>query len=179
VAWSLGQRNQGTRTRGPEPSSRSRRQDRDPLPEHQTRTDTELQDQRTTRSRELEAETLGQPVRDRQRPGQENGQRWVKGRKNLAKKLILYTRRGATQLSYHFDVVNLISQIQSGKNHSCGRIQSIPMFVWEKINVIHYLPRHASTATISLNLAISPSCRFSLGLNSDIHSVAHITAYKN
>jgi hypothetical protein len=122
-----GDQNQGTRTKGPEPSSRSRRQDRDPLPEHQTRTDTELQDQRTTRSRE--AETLGQPVRHRQRPGQENGQRWVKGRKNLAKNLILYTRRGATQLSHHFDVVNLISQIQSGKNHSCGRIQSIPTFV--------------------------------------------------
>src|ERR1700691_654261 len=86
------------------------------------------------------------------------------GKKELVEKLILYTRRSATQLSYHFDVVNLILRIRSEKNPWCERIQSIPTSVWEKINVFHYLPRCASTATIFLDLAISPSCRFSLGL---------------
>ena len=42
----------------------------------------------------------------------------------------------------------------------CGLRDSL----WEKKYVFHDLPRHASTATISLDLAISPSCRFSLGM---------------
>ena len=38
--------------------------------------------------------------------------------------------------------------------------------LWERINAFHDLPWHASIATISLDLAISPLCHFSLGINS-------------
>jgi hypothetical protein len=42
----------------------------------------------------------------------------------------VYTCHGvALQLSYHFDVVNLILQIRSEKHCLCERIQSIPMSV--------------------------------------------------
>jgi hypothetical protein len=47
---------------------------------------------------------------------------------------------------------------------ACVRIQSITRLLWEKTNVFHSHPRRASIATISLVWAISPSCRFSLGI---------------
>jgi len=40
------------------------------------------------------------------------------------------------------------------------------MSLWEEINVFHNLTQCASTTTISLDLAISPLCQFSLGLSS-------------
>src|SRR5882762_1310157 len=55
--------------------------------------------------------------------------------------------------------VNLVLQIRRC-NVACM------ISLWEKINVFHDLPQRASTATISLDLAISPSCRFSLGVMS-------------
>ena len=73
------------------------------------------------------------------------------GKKELVEKLILYTRRSATQLSYHFDVVNLILRIRSEKYPSCERIQSIPTSVWEKINVFHYLPRLRKADSARMN----------------------------
>jgi len=45
-----------------------------------------------------------------------------------------------------FGLVNLKMQ--------CGLCDSL----WKKIYVFHDPPQHASTATISLDLAISPSC---------------------
>ena len=51
-----------------------------------------------------------------------------------------------------FGLVNLKTQ--------CGLHDSL----WEKIYVFHNIPQHTSTATIFLDLAISPSCQFSLGL---------------
>ena len=72
-----------------------------------------------------------------------------------------------------FERVDLILQIQSVKNHSCGWMLLIPMSVWEKINVFHYLPWHTSTATISLNSAWSASCHFSLGMTSGCPLLPH------
>jgi hypothetical protein len=46
------------------------------------------------------------------------------------------------------------------------RIQCIPGSLWEKTNVFHDLPQCTSTTTISLDLAISPSCQFSLSFSS-------------
>jgi hypothetical protein len=69
----------------------------------------------------------------------------------LTCRLIKFDYR-AILVFYKFGLVNSKTQ--------CGLRDSL----WEKIYVFHDLPRHASTATISLDLAIPPSCRFSLGL---------------